>query len=160
VIDFIVTGTLLAIVATVPVVVCNGWPRARDHLRAHGVSVRRSRLEAQAVMAEVRANLNRHTDKGGRPYESDVVMCIRTGEYLYARYYRGPNGEHEQWEAPFPGRSAARIKAEAEYMRENGLVFVYDDAGFRQTRPMTAEELNDPQRYRGCIPVKPLGEAG
>jgi hypothetical protein len=33
-IDFIVVATLLAIVATALVVVCNGWPRAKDSLRA------------------------------------------------------------------------------------------------------------------------------
>ena len=123
----------------------------KDWLRSHGVPVSRSEEEVVKTLAEVRANLKRHTDRRGREYESDIVMSVKTGEYFYARYYRGLDGTREQREKPFPGRSAERIKAEAEDMRESGLVFVYDDDGFRTKRPMTDEELLDPQRYRGCV---------
>jgi hypothetical protein len=140
---------------------------AKEWLRTNGVPAPRSRLEAQAVMAEARANLNRHTDKQGREYESDIVQDMMTGEYSSARYYWGGANGFEQWEQPFLGRDPAHVKIEADDMRDRGLVFEYDEDGFRIRRPMTPEQLalrdqqrererTDPQKYKGCIRLEVL----
>ncbi len=122
----------------------------KDWLRDHGVPVRRSKLEAQAIMMAIPMQIERE-----RGYSNDVISD-RFGNTCWYRFYWGKDGERGHSTVnPCPWNSPRSLKARADDQRERGVTVVVDDDGYEREVPMTPEQLNDPQRYRGCIPVKP-----
>ena len=118
--------------------------RAKEALREHSVPVPRSKLEAQAIMAATPMRVAME-DKKKNGYDHDIVVDMR-GNHSYWRSY--PDGRVTT--KPFAWRAGDEQRA-ADDRLLRGVVLVTDAEGFGWEEPMTPEELNDPQRYRGCI---------